>query len=82
MAYNTIIGGMSSSLSGGQKQRILIARALYVRPKILIMDEATSSVDIEIEKKIAANIANLNITRVSISHRTQTILSADRQICI
>jgi ATP-binding cassette, subfamily B, bacterial CvaB/MchF/RaxB len=82
MAYNTIIGGMASSLSGGQKQRILIARAIYVRPKILIMDEATSSVDVEIEKKIAANIASLEITRISISHRTQTIQSADRQICI
>jgi len=82
MAYNTIIGGMSSSLSGGQKQRILIARALYVKPKILIMDEATSSVDIEIEKRIAANISNLDITRISVSHRLQTIQSADRQVCI
>lgn len=80
MGYNTLIGDMGSSLSGGQKQRLLIARALYANPKIMIMDEATSDLDVNLEYKITENIRSLNITRISIAHRPQTIASADRII--
>jgi ATP-binding cassette subfamily B protein RaxB len=80
MGYNTIVGDLGSSLSGGQQQRLLIARALYAKPKILVMDEATSDLDVELESKIANNIRELKITRISIAHRPQTIASADRAI--
>lgn len=77
MKYSTLIGDMGSSLSGGQKQRILLARALYRRPKILFMDEATSHLDVKTEQAINEAIRNLKITRVFIAHRPETISSAD-----
>nr|WP_321459310.1 peptidase domain-containing ABC transporter [uncultured Vibrio sp.] len=80
MNYNTLIGDMGTSLSGGQKQRILLARALYRKPKILFLDEATSHLDIENENLVSNNIKELNTTRVIIAHRTETIASADRLI--
>jgi len=80
MNYETPIGDMGSALSGGQKQRILIARALYKRPKVLFLDEATSHLDIENEIKINEGLKQLNITQVSIAHREETIKMADRII--
>ena len=69
---------MPRQLSGGQKQRILLARALYKKPRILFMDEATSHLDTENEKRINQHIQNLSITRVIIAHRPETIAMADR----
>jgi ATP-binding cassette subfamily B protein RaxB len=80
MGYNSVIGDMGSSLSGGQKQRIILARALYKKPKILFMDEATSHLDCALEKNINKAINNLKITRVIIAHRPETIASADKEI--
>lgn len=80
MRYETLLGELGGSLSGGQKQRLLIARALYRRPGILFMDEATSHLDLENEAYINKNIAGLAITRVIIAHRPSTIASADRVI--
>ncbi|MBI1449578.1 peptidase domain-containing ABC transporter [Acinetobacter sp. AC1-2] len=82
MGYWSLVGDMGSSLSGGQKQRILIARALYQKPKILFMDEATSHLDIRKEKEINQMISELKITRVIIAHRKETIMSADRVISL
>ncbi len=80
MGYQTLIGDMGSVLSGGQRQRILIARALYRKPKILFLDEATSHLNVEKEHEINQMIQSLNITRVMIAHRPETIASADRVI--
>jgi ATP-binding cassette subfamily B protein RaxB len=78
MQYNTLVGDLGSSLSGGQKQRILLARALYRRPVILFMDEATSHVDAGMEAKIISRMRDERYTRVSIAHRHETISAADR----
>jgi ATP-binding cassette, subfamily B, bacterial CvaB/MchF/RaxB len=77
MAYNSLIGDMGSSLSGGQKQRVLLARALYRRPKILILDEGTAHLDVEKEKAINDNLRRLDITRVSVAHRPEIIAGTD-----
>lgn len=82
MAYNTLIGDMGAALSGGQKQRVLLARALYKQPAILFLDEATSHLDISCEKRVNQAIKRLNITRVIVAHRPETIASADRVIVL
>ncbi|HCW5289229.1 TPA: peptidase domain-containing ABC transporter [Acinetobacter baumannii] len=82
MGYQTLVGDMGNILSGGQKQRILLARALYRKPKILFLDEATSHLDIIKEKEINDMIKSLNITRIIIAHRPETISSVDRIIAL
>ncbi|MDP2562785.1 peptidase domain-containing ABC transporter [Psychrobium sp. 1_MG-2023] len=78
MAYHSLVGDMGTSLSGGQKQRLLLARALYKQPKILFLDEATSHLDVKLETAVNNAIRQLNITRIIIAHRPETIRSADR----
>jgi len=78
MGYNTLVGEMGAALSGGQIQRLLLARALYRKPKILFMDEATSHLDTALETSVNNAIKSLDITRIIIAHRPQTIVSADR----
>ncbi|WP_210324649.1 peptidase domain-containing ABC transporter [Microvirga alba] len=78
MNYNTLIGDMGIALSGGQRQRVLLARALYRRPRILFMDEGTSSLDINKEREVNGALSQLNITRIVIAHRPDTIRAADR----
>jgi ATP-binding cassette subfamily B protein RaxB len=82
MAYNTITGDNGIGISGGQKQRILLARALYRRPKILVLDEATSELDIANEKSVNATIQALGLTRIIVAHRPETIAMAERVIVI
>lgn len=82
MNYNTLVGDMGTVLSGGQKQRILIARALYKKPKILVLDEATSHLDVQCEQRVNAAIRSLDITRIMVAHRRETIESADRVIVL
>jgi ATP-binding cassette, subfamily B, bacterial CvaB/MchF/RaxB len=82
MAYNTLIGDMGAALSGGQKQRILLARALYKRPRILFLDEATSALDVQKERAVNDAIRSLNLTRIIIAHRPETIASAERVIVL
>ena len=80
MGYETLIGELGSGISGGQKQRLLIARALYRKPCILFMDEATSHLDLNNESSINNAISKLSITRIIVAHRPSTIASADRVI--
>lgn len=82
MGYHTPIGEMGSVLSGGQKQRILLARALYKNPQILFLDEATSHLDVAHERIVSETVRGLNLTRIIIAHRPETIASADRIITL
>ena len=78
MAYNTLVGFMGATLSAGQQQRILLARALYAKPAVLILDEATSHLDAQRETAIAAAVAALGMTRIVVAHRRETLAAADR----
>lgn len=82
--YDTVIGASGKDLSGGEKQRISIARAILANPKILILDEATASVDTETEKAIQNSLKFLvqGRTTLSIAHRLSTLRDADRLIVI
>ncbi|MBB5369461.1 MULTISPECIES: peptidase domain-containing ABC transporter [unclassified Janthinobacterium] len=82
MRAETLVGDLGSTLSGGQKQRMLLARALYREPQILILDEATSSLDAERESSINIALKQLAITRIIVAHRKETIDAADRIIGI
>lgn len=77
MKYNTIVSEMGMNLSGGQRQRIALARALLNHPKIIILDEATSSLDSINEFKISSYLKNAGCTRIVIAHRLTTIMDSD-----
>ena len=76
----TLIGDSGAGLSGGQIQRLTLVRALYRRPRILFLDEATSHLDVTTERKVLGNIAALNITIISVAHRPDAIALADQVI--
>jgi len=82
MQLETQVGDMGSTLSGGQKQRLLLARALYRKPSILVLDEATANLDVARESSIYKALAGLDITRILITHRPDTMRLADRLIRI
>ncbi|WP_312742105.1 MULTISPECIES: peptidase domain-containing ABC transporter [Enterobacteriaceae] len=82
MGYQSLVGDMGSSLSGGQVQRVLLARALYRNPSILILDEASSHLDVERERLINDAVKTMPITRIIIAHRPETIASADRILLV
>lgn len=82
MAYHSLIGDMGSSLSGGQRQRLILARALYRRPALLFLDEATSHLDLRRERLVNDAVRALAITRIVVAHRPQTIAMCDRALLL
>jgi ATP-binding cassette subfamily B protein RaxB len=80
MGFHTLTGESGIGLSGGQKQRILLARALYHRPRMLVLDEATSHLDIGNERSVNATVQALQLTRVIVAHRPETIAMAGRVV--
>jgi ATP-binding cassette subfamily B protein len=82
--YNTIIGENGDTLSGGERQRISIARALLKNAPIVLLDEATASLDVENETKIQAGISELirNKTVLIIAHRMRTVANADKIVVL
>jgi ATP-binding cassette subfamily B protein RaxB len=80
MSYNTLIGDIGTGISGGQKQRILLARALYKNPSMLVLDEATSQLDIWNEQVVNLAIQKLRLTRIIVAHRPETIKMAQRVV--
>jgi len=82
MGYNTLVGDIGTTMSGGQKQRVLLARALYRQPKILVLDEATSHLDILNERAVNEAIKDMKLTRIIVAHRPETIAMASRVVVI
>jgi ABC-type bacteriocin/lantibiotic exporter with double-glycine peptidase domain len=82
MGMHTMISEGVSTLSGGQRQRLMIARALVRRPRVLLFDEATSSLDNQTQAVVSASLAKLNVTRIVIAHRLSTVRQANRIIVL
>jgi len=82
MQYHSMLAEGASDISGGQKQRLFIARALYHEPRVLFLDEATSHLDAASEALVTRAIKAMDMTRVLVAHRKETIAIADRVVAL
>jgi NHLM bacteriocin system ABC transporter ATP-binding protein len=82
MGMHTVVAEGVNTLSGGQRQRVMIARAVARRPRILLFDEATSSLDNQSQAIVSDSLGALNVTRVVIAHRLSTVREADRIVVL
>jgi ABC-type bacteriocin/lantibiotic exporter with double-glycine peptidase domain len=78
MGMYTFVSEGGSNISGGQRQRLMIARALALKPQILLFDEATSALDNRTQAIVTKSLSALGVTRIVIAHRLGTIRNADR----
>ena len=82
MQYLTLVGHMGSTLSGGQRQRVMIARAIYRRPRILLLDEGTAHLNDALQRQVLDNLASLGITLIAVTHDPRVVECADRFVRI
>ena len=82
MQYLTLVGHMGSTLSGGQRQRVMIARAVYRRPRILLLDEGTAHLNDALQRQVLANLGGLGITMIAVTHDPRVLECADRCVRI
>jgi ATP-binding cassette, subfamily B, bacterial CvaB/MchF/RaxB len=78
MNYHSLVGDMGDILSAGERQRLMLARALYRKPKMLVLDEATCHLDGELDRQINGMLASLDVTRLIVTHRQTPLIYADR----
>ena len=78
MQYLTLVGHMGSTLSGGQRQRLMIARAVYRRPRILLLDEGTAHLNDALQREVLSNLAGLGVTMIAVTHDPRVLECADR----
>jgi ATP-binding cassette subfamily B protein len=79
--FDTVVGERGTTLSGGQRQRVALARAIARRPRLLLLDDATSAVDATVESQILDGLrTDLDVTLIVVAHRISTILLADRVV--
>ena len=80
MQYMTLVGHMGSTLSGGQRQRVMIARAIYRRPRILLLDEGTAHLNAALQQRVFANLRELGATIIAATHDPQVLQQADEVV--
>ena len=78
MQYLTLVGHMGSTLSGGQRQRVMIARAVYRRPRVLLLDEGTAHLNDALQREVLSNLADLGVTMIAVTHDPRVVACADR----
>ena len=80
MGYHTLVGPMGSTLSGGQRQRVMIARALYRRPALILMDEGTAHLDEDLQRQVFDNLVATGATIIAVTHDEKVLARSDRPI--